>query len=58
MADLEGIVPTGIPDLGGFSPSTEPAANAEKVSKVDESIHIRVQQRNGRKSLTTIQVHQ
>jgi len=37
---------------GGF----DPFADAESESESQNYIHVRVQQRNGRKSLTTVQV--
>jgi len=43
---------------GGFDPDFDddkPVAENEDVSKKTEKIHLRVQQRNGRKSITTVQ---
>jgi translation initiation factor 1 len=54
-ADLGGFsLPTG-PNLGGFDPFQQEDGKSSKKSDVKEHVHIRVQQRNGKKSLTTVQ---
>ncbi|KAI8100570.1 hypothetical protein M9434_004962 [Picochlorum sp. BPE23] len=53
-ADLGGFSLPG-PSLGGFDPFEKEDGKTSKKSDVKESVHIRVQQRNGKKSLTTVQ---
>ena len=48
-------MPTG-PNLGGFDPFEDDGKASKKTeSKASGAVHIRVQQRNGKKSLTTVQ---
>ena len=43
-------------NLGGFDPFADEGTNVKsKKNEVKDSVHIRVQQRNGKKSLTTVQ---
>lgn len=51
-AELDSLVPAG-PGLG-FDPLQD--ESAEGNAPADEYVHIRIQQRNGKKSLTTVQV--
>ncbi|KAL4457363.1 hypothetical protein ABPG75_012228 [Micractinium tetrahymenae] len=60
MTDLDIGIPTAL--TGGFDPfADEPAAGPapekkSKAAKADSfAVHVRMQQRNGRKSLTTVQ---
>jgi len=48
----EDIAPQTVP--GGFDPLAD-AADLDKGAPTDGAVHVRVQQRNGRKSLTTVQ---
>lgn len=50
---LDNLLPTG-PALGGFDPFAEDSIDTKKADNKDY-VHIRVQQRNGKKSLTTVQ---
>ena len=47
-------MPTG-PTLGGFDDGFDDGKVAKKTDAKAEAVHIRVQQRNGKKSLTTVQ---
>ena len=38
-----------------FDPWADAVETVDKISKQDQPIHIRIQQRNGRKTLTTVQ---
>ena len=54
-ADLGGFsLPTG-PNLGGFDFDDDNKASKKTEKASAGAIHIRVQQRNGKKSLTTVQ---
>eukprot|EP00873_Tetraselmis_striata_P041085 jgi/Tetstr1/461349/TSEL_006475.t1 len=58
MTDVATLEPTNL--AGGYDPFADIDADAAKAAKSKNSeeenyVHIRVQQRNGRKSLTTIQ---
>lgn len=53
-ADLGIPLPSG-PALGGFDPFAEEGESKKKKSEGKDNVHIRVQQRNGKKSLTTVQ---
>ncbi len=48
------VLPGDISNLGGFDPLAD-TAGADDSSAGEDAVHIRVQQRNGRKSLTTVQ---
>eukprot|EP00191_Tetraselmis_sp_GSL018_P000783 CAMPEP_0177604850 /NCGR_PEP_ID=MMETSP0419_2-20121207/16351_1 /TAXON_ID=582737 /ORGANISM="Tetraselmis sp., Strain GSL018" /LENGTH=115 /DNA_ID=CAMNT_0019098887 /DNA_START=117 /DNA_END=464 /DNA_ORIENTATION=- len=50
MTDIESIA-----NLGGFDPFAEAEVSKVTEKSSEDYVHIRVQQRNGRKSLTTIQ---
>lgn len=50
MTDVETLVPLG----PGFDPLADTAGDDDS-NAGEDAVHIRVQQRNGRKSLTTVQ---
>ena len=55
MSSPDVVLPGDISNLGvGFDPLAD-SAGADEGNAGEDAVHIRVQQRNGRKSLTTVQ---
>lgn len=49
------LIPDPFADLGDEQPTSENLAQEKKAVPVHNYVHIRIQQRNGRKTLTTLQ---
>ncbi|PNH01489.1 Protein translation factor SUI1 1 [Tetrabaena socialis] len=56
MSSSDVVLPGDISNLGvGFDPLADSAGQDDTGHAAEDAVHIRVQQRNGRKSLTTVQ---